>query len=46
MRRATEGVWLTHAFGRAAAATPAGPLIVRAVRGELVFERVDVKPSP
>jgi hypothetical protein len=66
MRRSTEGVWLTHTFGRAANATQAGPLTagpltagpltagpltagpltVRAVRGELVFERVDVKPAP
>lgn len=46
LRRASEGVWLTHTFGRTPDAMPPGPLVVRAVRGELVFERVDVRAAP
>lgn len=45
MRRTPLGVAVSYTFGRSNDTRP-GPFTVRAVRGELVFERVDVRPAP
>ena len=46
MRRTPLGVSVSYTFGRMNDALPSGAFTVRAVRGELVFERVDVRAAP
>jgi hypothetical protein len=45
LTKTPSGVRVTHALRRLPAA-PLFPILIRVVRGDIVFERVDVRPAP